>query len=81
MWYTYSVMIRETVLNTIREHHLIEKNQHIVIGLSGGPDSVCLFHVLQNLAKEWPLTLHPVHVNHKFRPGDAESDQAYADRR
>ncbi|MCB6585692.1 hypothetical protein LI108_13740, partial [Streptococcus gordonii] len=56
-------MIRETVLNTIREHHLIEKNQHIVIGLSGGPDSVCLFHVLQNLAKEWPLTLHPVHVN------------------
>ena len=72
-------MIRETVLNTIREHHLIEKNQHIVIGLSGGPDSVCLFHVLQNLAKEWPLTLHPVHVNHKFRPGDAESDQAYAE--
>ena len=70
-------MIRETVLNTIREHHLIEKNQHIVIGLSGGPDSVCLFHVLYRLSKEWNLSLHPVHINHKFRPGAAEADQAY----
>lgn len=73
-------MIRETVLNTIREHHLIEKNQHIVIGLSGGPDSVCLFHVLLGLSKDWNLTLHPVHINHKFRPGAAEEDQAYVER-
>lgn len=65
------------MLNTIREHHLIEKNQHIVIGLSGGPDSVCLFHVLYRLSKEWNLSLHPVHINHKFRPGAAEADQAF----
>lgn len=68
------------MLNTIREHHLIEKNQHIVIGLSGGPDSVCLFHVLLDLAKEWELTLHPVHINHRFRPGAAEADQSYVER-
>ncbi len=68
------------MLNTIREHRLIENNEHIIIGLSGGPDSVCLFHVLCSMAEEWNLTLHPVHINHKFRPGAAEADQAYVER-
>ena len=52
---------------------------HIVLGLSGGPDSVCLFNVLMELAPDMNLTIHPVHVNHKFRPGAAEEDQAYVE--
>ena len=52
---------------------------HIVLGLSGGPDSVCLFNVLLELASDMNLTIHPVHVNHKFRPGAAEADQEYAE--
>ena len=73
-------MIREKVLKTIREHNLIENNQHIVTGLSGGPDSVCLFHILLSLREEMNLTIHPVHINHKFRPGAAEEDQAYVEK-
>ena len=46
--------------------------EHIVTGLSGGPDSVCLFHVLLSLQEELDLKLYPVHINHKFRPGAAE---------
>ena len=72
-------MVEEKILRTISEHNLIEKNQHIVLGLSGGPDSVCLFDVLLKLAKEMNLTIHAVHVNHKFRPGAAEEDQAYVE--
>lgn len=53
---------------------------HIVLGLSGGPDSVCLFNVLMELATEMNLTIHPVHVNHKFRPGAAEADQEYVEK-
>ena len=67
------------VIETIRKHGLISENQHIVLGLSGGPDSVCLFHVLNRLSEEMKLTLHPVHINHKFRPGAAERDQAYVE--
>ena len=52
---------------------------HIVLGLSGGPDSVCLFNVLMELAEDMNLTIHPVHVNHKFRPGAAEEDQRYVE--
>lgn len=69
----------DTVRKTIRDHDLIHPGDHIVLGLSGGPDSVCLFHVLQRLAAELDLTIHPVHINHQFRPGDAERDQAYVE--
>lgn len=68
------------IRETIREHNLIEPGDHIVIGLSGGPDSVCLFHVLLGMAEEMALTIHPVHVNHRFRPGAAEADQDYVER-
>ena len=69
----------EKVLKTIRDHQLIEKHQHIVLGLSGGPDSLCLFHILLRLAEDWDLTVYPVHVNHKLRPGAAEADQRFVE--
>ena len=72
-------MLIDTVRQTIRAHDLIHKGDHIVLGLSGGPDSVCLFHVLLRIAEEFDLTIHPVHINHQFRPGAAERDQAYVE--
>jgi len=74
-------MVRKQILDTIDRYELIQPNQHIVLGLSGGPDSVCLFHVLLEASSEagrgW--TIHPVHINHKLRPGAAEADQAYVE--
>ena len=72
-------MLIDTVRQTIRSHDLIHKGDHIVLGLSGGPDSVCLFHVLLRIAEEFDLTIHPVHINHQFRPGAAERDQVYVE--
>lgn len=69
----------DRIRKTIEENGLVAQGQHIVIGLSGGPDSVCLFNVLKNLSDELELTIHPVHVNHKFRPGEAENDQKYVE--
>jgi len=74
-----SKRVEDRVLKTIEEHNLTAQNQHIVIGLSGGPDSVCLFDVLMRLKDRMNLTIHPVHVNHKFRPGAAEHDQQYVE--
>ena len=73
-------MLKKRVLDTVRKHNLINMGDHIVIGLSGGPDSVCLFHVLKDLSAELGCTLHTVHVNHMFRPYAAEEDQRYAER-
>lgn len=71
--------VREEILKTIEEYNLIEKGHHVILGLSGGPDSVCLFDVLDGERKETGFTLSVVHVNHMLRPGAAESDQAYVE--
>ena len=71
--------MKREVLQTIREHNLLEPDMHIVIGLSGGPDSVCMFDILRELCREMKWTLYPVHINHKLRPGAAEEDQQYVE--
>ena len=72
-------MVVEKIRNTIKTKDLVTRGEHIIVGLSGGPDSVCLFHGLIELSKEIGFTLSAVHVNHKFRPGAAEEDQAYVE--
>ena len=58
-------MVKKKIRDTIRKNNLINSGEHIVIGLSGGPDSVCLFSVLKDLSEEMGFDLHAVHVNHK----------------
>jgi tRNA(Ile)-lysidine synthase len=71
--------IEEDFRATLQRHALIKRGDHVVIGLSGGPDSVCLFHLLISIAESKQLTLHPVHINHGFRPGAADEDQAFVE--
>ena len=73
------ITVTDQIRKTINESNLISEGDHVVIGLSGGPDSMCLFHALNSMAEEMNLTLHPVHLNHKFRPGEAERDQEYVE--
>ncbi len=58
---------------------MFSRGDRILLGLSGGADSVCLFLVLEMLAKEWELTLVPVHVNHNLRGEEALRDQAFCE--
>ncbi len=69
----------QSVKKLIQKEDLLQKGMHVIIGLSGGPDSVCLFDMLCRLAEELALQLYPVHVNHQFRPGAAERDQAFCE--
>ena len=66
-----------TVKNTITSHGMISNGDKIVIGVSGGADSVALLRALQALQSDLNLTLVVCHVNHKIRPGDAENDQEF----
>lgn len=45
-------MVYDRIKKTILDHKLIEDGDGIVVGLSGGPDSVCLLHSLYRLSKE-----------------------------
>ena len=71
------------MLNKIRlyitQHNMLSMGDGIVIGLSGGADSICLFHVLLELSKEYNLALYVVHVNHGIRGTSADKDQAFVE--
>lgn len=50
---------------------------HIIAGVSGGADSVCLLAVLKELSHKKKFTLEAVHVNHMLRGAEADRDAAY----
>ena len=60
-------MLKEEVLKTIETYNLIEKNDKIVIGVSGGPDSICLLHVLYGLKEKLGIEIVVAHVKHMLR--------------
>ena len=66
--------LKRTVLNTIKEHHLIEHGDYVFLGLSGGPDSLCRLHVLMELRYELGFEMSSIHVNHGIRGEAAKED-------
>lgn len=60
--------VLECVKATIRSHGMLAGGEHVVVAVSGGPDSMTLLHVLTRLAADWRLVLHAVHVDHGLRP-------------
>ncbi|WP_131039694.1 tRNA lysidine(34) synthetase TilS [Clostridioides difficile] len=70
-------MIFDKVLSTINKHNLIQKGDKIVLGLAGGPDSVCLLHVLNRLKKDFNIEIYAAHLNHQIRGIEAQKDALY----
>ncbi|MGM9532415.1 ATP-binding protein, partial [Intestinibacter sp.] len=70
-------MIFEKVLDTINRHNLIEKGDKIVLGISGGPDSVCLLHILNRLKDIFDIEIYAAHLNHQIRGIEAQKDALY----
>ncbi|AUG56238.1 tRNA lysidine(34) synthetase TilS [Acetivibrio saccincola] len=69
--------IVEKVLKDIKDKNLIERGDTVVVGLSGGPDSVCLLHVLKSIEKIMNIKIKAVHVNHMLRGQDSFDDEEY----
>jgi len=65
------------VLNTIRKYNLIKNGDCVVVGVSGGPDSVCLLHVLWCLKNDFNLKLVAVHINHMLRGDESYRDEEF----
>jgi tRNA(Ile)-lysidine synthase len=58
----------DEITNILNNYCQIEPGRPILLGVSGGPDSVCLFHLLVQLG----YTLIVAHLNHGLRPEAAE---------
>ena len=73
----YSRKFQQKVLGTIKANHLMEQGDTVIVGVSGGPDSVCLLHVLHSLSGILGIKLHAVHINHMLRAEEALADEEY----
>jgi tRNA(Ile)-lysidine synthase len=67
--------ILQTVLHTIQQNKLIPFQSTLVVGVSGGADSLALLHILNRLTGTLQLTLHVATLDHRLR-GDAGADDA-----
>ena len=61
----------------IRQYHMIEENDHVAVGVSGGADSVCLLLLLCELRKSMHFRLTAVHVEHGIRGAESLADAAF----
>jgi tRNA(Ile)-lysidine synthase len=67
--------IRLRVIRFFQNHNLTSAK--LVVAVSGGPDSVCLLHLLSTLKEELGLTLHVAHLDHQLRGEESRADSKY----
>ncbi len=66
------------VANNIKKYRMISPGDKIIVGLSGGPDSVFLVTVLQKLKDILKFDIGAAHVNHKIRGSEADADELFS---
>jgi tRNA(Ile)-lysidine synthase len=67
------------VVQTIRSRGLVDRGQHVLIAVSGGPDSTALLALLHRLRPSWRLTLTAMHFNYGLRGDESDADQAFVE--
>ena len=73
-------MLEDKVRETIKKYRMLGSGDRVLLGISGGPDSLALLHVLYSLEKELDFSLYLAHLNHMFRGKEAEGDARYVKR-
>jgi tRNA(Ile)-lysidine synthase len=69
----------QTVEKTITAYGMLEPKDSVVIGVSGGPDSVALLHILFSIAPRFSLKLGVAHLNHCLRRNDSDKDAQFVE--
>lgn len=74
--------MKSKVLKTIRKYNLIENGDKLVLGVSGGPDSISMLNVLNDIRRDDNIDLDfqiiVVHINHMIRK-EAKEDETYVE--
>ena len=69
-------MLEEKVLNTINKYNMVNSGDGIVVGVSGGPDSMTLLYILNILKEKLNIKLYVAHINHSIRK-EADEETEY----
>ena len=65
------------LIRTVRQHQLFVPGHHLLVAVSGGPDSIALLSLLHRLARSWRLTLTTVHCNYALRGAESDGDESF----
>ncbi len=70
--------LTDSVLRTIRRHHMLPAGGRVAVALSGGPDSVALLYLLRELEDRGELIVAgAAHFNHQLRGAASDGDEAF----
>ena len=69
--------MQERILQYIKSNQMIGKGDRVVVGVSGGADSICLLHTLYACQSEIVFTMIVVHINHHLRGEEASADERF----
>ena len=69
-------MLEQEILKTINKYNLIESGDKIVLGVSGGPDSICMLNILNKIKKDLKFDIVVAHINHGIRE-NAKYDEEF----
>ena len=64
-------------VRTVRQHQLFVPGHHLLVAVSGGPDSIALLSLLHRLVPSWRLTLTVVHCNFGLRGAESDGDELF----
>lgn len=67
--------MKNKVLKTIKKYNLIEKNDKVIVAVSGGPDSLSMLNVLLHIRDELNFEIIVAHVNHMIREEATEDEE------
>lgn len=66
--------INKKIEKTIEKHNMLSLGDHVLIGFSGGPDSVCLLYLLHDLRIKYKLKVSAAYIDHGLRPNDVPKE-------
>ena len=67
------------VLDYVNKNKMLEHGDSVILGVSGGADSVCMLHLLNSIKEDLGIELTVVHVNHGIRGIEAEQDAEFVE--
>ena len=69
--------LNERIAEMIGRHRMFERGHRVGVAVSGGADSVCLLHLLRELAPRWELQLTVLHLDHQLRGEESRGDAGF----
>lgn len=72
-------MLERKTSRTINKHGMLLSGDAVLVCVSGGPDSVCLLHILHSFSEKYSLKLSVCHVNHMLRGKESYGDEKFSE--